>query len=108
MMLLIKFIFLLLSMAVGYSLGWYLTERNRIADKHELFKFKAFECRPCFSFHIAWVTATCVSLCFNDFIMVIIGILMALIMWWGLKTDEENKTVKLEDYDNIIRRHQDD
>ena len=98
-MLAFKFILLVLSVLIGYFLGYFFTETKYRLAKFKVFQMKVWECRPCFSFHIAWVTATCVSLCFNDWIMVIIGILMALIMWWGLKTDEENKTVKLEDYE---------
>lgn len=99
-MLVIKFIILIISVLTGYTLGWYFTEPSmfRLADKHPLFQFKAFECRGCLSFHIAWVTSTLFSLAFGDWIMLGIGIVMALIMYWGIKIDEKNKTVKLEDF----------
>lgn len=95
-MLTIKFILLVLSIEFGYALGWYFTEKNRLADKHPLFQFTAFECRACLSFHIAWVTATIISLLFEDWIMLIFGIAMALVMYWGIKIDTKNKTFKIE------------
>lgn len=99
-MLVIKFICLVLSMFIGYTLGWYFTEKNRLADKHPLFQFTAFECKSCLSFHIAWVTSTIISLAFGDWIMLAIGIIMALIMWLGIKTDEKNKTVNLDEWED--------
>lgn len=95
-MLAIKFVLLVLSILIGYTLGWYFTEEYRLADKHPLFKFQAFECRGCLSFHIAWVTSTFISLLFGDWVILLIGILMALIMYWGIKTDQRNKTIKIE------------
>lgn len=94
-MLTIKFILLVFSIFFGYTLGWYFTESNRLADKHPLFQFEAFECRGCLSFHIAWVTSTIISLLFEDWIMLIIGIIMALIMYWGIYIDAKNKTITI-------------
>ena len=101
-MLAIKFIFLVLSIFIGYTLGWYFTEKNRLADKHPLFEFEAFECRQCLSFHIAWVTSTIISLIFGDWIMAVIGIAMAFIMYFGIKIDQKHKTIKIEDpYEDV-------
>lgn len=94
-MLAIKFILLVISIFIGYTLGWYFTMEKRISDIHPLFEFQAFECRGCLSFHIAWLTSTVISLFFGDWVMLIIGIAMALIMYWGIKIDEKNKTVKI-------------
>ena len=96
MILAIKFILLVISIFIGYTLGWYLTEIYRLADKHPLFQFEAFECRQCLSFHIAWVTSTIISLLFGDWIMLIVGIIMALIMYLGIRIDTKNKTIKIE------------
>ncbi len=96
-MLAIKFILLVLSVLIGYTFGWYFTEKNRLADKHPLFEFEVFECRQCLSFHIAWVTSTIISLLFEDWIMLIIGIVMALMMFWGLKIDQKKKTISVDD-----------
>ena len=92
-MLAIKFILLVLSMFNGYVFGWYFTEKNRLADKHPLFQFEAFECRQCLSFHIAWFASTIISLLLEDWIMLLIGIVMALIMFWGLKVDQKKKRI---------------
>lgn len=96
-MLVIKFICLVVSMLIGYTLGWYFTEKNRLADKHPLFQFTAFECKSCLSFHIAWVASTIISLAFGDWIMLVIGIVMALIMWLGIRIDQKHKTIKIDD-----------
>lgn len=94
-MLTIKFLLLVFSVLIGYIFGWYFTEKNRLADKHPLFRFEAFECRQCLSFHIVWVTSTAISLLFNDWIMVVFGIIMALVMYFGIKIDQKNKTIKV-------------
>jgi len=90
-----KFILLVLSIFIGYTLGYYFTECYKLADKHRLFQFEAFECRQCLSFHIAWVTSTFISLLFEDWIMLVIGIIMAFIMFVGLRIDQHRKTIKI-------------
>ena len=95
-MLAIKFLLLILSVLFGYTLGWYFTESYRLADKHPLFRFKAFECRKCLSFHIAWVTSTFISLIFSDWIMFIIGLFFAIMLHIGLRIDEKEKTIIID------------
>ena len=94
-MMVIKFWLLILSVFIGYTLGWYLTEKDRLADKHRLFQFKAFECRKCLSFHIAWVISTSIALLMGDWIMLTIGIAFAFILFIGLRIDEKEKTITL-------------
>ena len=94
-MLAFKFVLLVISIFIGYIFGWYFTEKNRLAYKHPLFQFEAFECRQCLSFHIAWVTSTIISLLLEDWIMLLIGIVMALIMFLGLKVDQKKKTIRV-------------
>lgn len=98
--LLIKFILLLLGCFVGYTLGWYFTEECRLSDKHPLFDFEAFRCRQCLTFHITWVTTTLLSLAFGDFLMLAIGIFFAFMIFFGIKIDEKNKFINIEDYEN--------
>lgn len=92
-MLAIKFILLVLSVLIGYTFGWYFTEKNRLADKHQLFRFEAFECRQCLSFHIAWVTSTIISLLFADWLMLTIGVFFAFMLYIGLRIDQKRKTI---------------
>lgn len=99
-MLCVKFLILVLVIFLAYAVGYYVVDVWDISSKHGLFKFTAFECRPCFTFHVAWVTSTAISLLFCDFVMLFIGILFALMTYLGLKKDVENKTIKIEDYDN--------
>jgi len=94
-MLAIKFILLVLSVLIGYTFGWYFTEQYRLADKHPLFQFEGFECRQCLSFHIAWVTSTFISLIFNDWIMLIIGVFFAFMLYIGLRIDQRKKTITI-------------
>lgn len=99
-MLCVKFLILILVIFLAYTVGYYVVDVWYISTKHDLFKFTAFECRPCFTFHVAWVTSTAISLLFCDFVMLFIGILFALMTYLGLKKDVENKTIKIEDFDN--------
>ena len=99
-MLCIKFLILVFVIFLAYTVGYYVVDVWDISSRHDLFKFTAFECRPCFTFHAAWVTSTAISLLFGDFVMLFIGILFALMTYLGLKHDVENKTIKIDDYDN--------
>lgn len=93
-MLTLKFILLILSMLVGYTLGYVFTETKYDLQKYPLFRFKAFACRPCLTFHICWVTATAVSLAFESWEMVAIGIAMSFGVFAGLKIDEKQRQWK--------------
>lgn len=95
-MLLLKFILLVFSVCFGYLMGYILTETKYRLSKWKLFDFKAFICRPCLSFHIAWVTSTAIALAFEDWVMVVAGVMFALCLWAGLRIDEHNKTIKVE------------
>lgn len=99
-MLCIKFLILVIVVLFAYTVGYYAVDVYDLSSKHGLFKFTAFECRPCFTFHVSWVTSTAISLLFGDFVMLFIGILFALMTYLGLKKDVENKTIKIDDYDN--------
>ena len=90
-----KFILLVFSVLFGYALGYALTETKYRLARYPLFQFQAFECRKCLSTHIAWVTSTFLSLLFNDWIMLIIGLIFAAGLFTGLYVDEKNKTIKI-------------
>lgn len=101
-MLAIKFILLVFSVFLGYFLGYLLTEKYPMS-RYDVFKFTAFECRQCLSFHIAWVTSTLISLILEDWLMMGLGIIFALILYLGLRIDQERKTIiidDMEDYEN--------
>lgn len=100
MILIIKFLLLLVGGAVGYTLGWYFTEECRLADKHPLFRFEAFQCRQCLSFHITWVTTTIMSLAFGDWIMLGVGLFFAFMIFLGIRIDEKNRTISVENFEN--------
>ena len=91
-MLAIKFILLVLSTFVGYLGGYLFTEKWNIG-RFKIFDFEGFKCRPCLSFHIAWVTATTIALLMTDFKMIPIGIFFAFMLWVGLKVDQKRKTI---------------
>ena len=96
-MLAVKFLLLILSVLVGYFLGYLFTEKYQIVAKWEVLDFEGFKCRQCLSFHIAWVTSTVISLLFQDWIMLIIGVVFAFALFVGLKIDQKNKTIKIEE-----------
>lgn len=97
--LIIKFALLLASTLIGYFAGYILTETKYRLSQFKIFQFKAFECRPCFSFHLAWITATFVALSFTDWIMLIVGVVFAFALFAGLKIDEKNKIININDID---------
>ena len=100
-MLAVKFLLLVASVLLGYFLGYFFTETKYRLSKYKIFQFKAFECRPCLSFHIAWVSSTFISLMLNDIIMLIIGITFALIMHWGMIIDQKRNTISINDFDKL-------
>ena len=91
----IKFIILIGLVLLAYVLGYIFTETKLDLAKWRLFQFKAFECRPCLSFHICWVLTTFVSLIYMDWIMLIVGIAFAFGLFIGLKIDQKNKTIEI-------------
>lgn len=97
----IKFITLILCVFVGYFLGYVFTETKLRLAQWKIFQTKPFLCRPCLSFHIAWVTSTFISLLLGDLIMLLFGILFARGLWVGLKIDEKERTITLDEYDTI-------
>lgn len=94
-MLALKFSLLVFSVLFAYVLGYILTETKYRLSQFNVFKMKAFECRKCFTFHISWVTSTFISLLFYDWVMFIIGIAFAIMLFIGLYIDEKNKTIKI-------------
>ncbi len=96
-MLAIKFLLLLVSVFAGYFLGYIFTEKYPIANKWKILDFEGFKCRQCLSFHIAWVTSTVISLLFEDWIMLIVGVVFAFALFAGLKIDQKIKTIKIEE-----------
>lgn len=101
MILVIKFALLLLSTIVGYTLGYILTETKYKLPDYGIFNFQGLKCRPCLSFHLAWITATFVALSFEDWIMLVVGVIFAFALFTGLKIDQKNKTISLKDYDKL-------
>ena len=96
-MLAVKFILLVLSVFIGYLGGYLFAEKWNIG-RFKIFDFEGFKCRQCLSFHIAWVTSTIISLLFNDWTMLFIGIGFALMLFIGLKIDQKRKTIDLNNY----------
>ena len=96
-MLAIKFLLLLVSVFAGYFLGYFFTETKYRLSRYDVFKMTVWECRQCLSFHIAWVTSTFISLLFDDWIMLIVGVVFAFALFAGLKIDQKIKTIKIEE-----------
>lgn len=94
-----KFILLVFCVFVGYTLGYLFTETKYRLAQIPIFKFEAFECRQCLSFHIAWVSSTLISLILNDWCMLLIGLFFAIMLFFGLKIDQKKKTIILENID---------
>lgn len=101
MILTVKFILLIVSVLFGYSLGYILTETKYRLAKHDFFNRKPFSCLKCLSTHIAWVTSTCISLLFGDWLMLLVGLIFAGALFVGLKIDEKKKTVTIKEFEKI-------
>ena len=97
-MLAFKFILLITSVLIGYFLGFFLTDTVDLS-KYKALNFKAFTCRPCLSFHIAWVSSTITGLLMDDWIMVGVGIAFAFVLFVGLRIDQKEKTISLQEWD---------
>lgn len=100
-MITVKFLLLITSVFIGYFLGYFLTETKYKLSRFDVFKMTVWECRQCLSFHIAWVTSTFISLLFEDWIMLSIGVVFAFILFIGLKIDQKNHTISIEDYEKL-------
>jgi uncharacterized protein YneF (UPF0154 family) len=96
-MLAIKFLLLILSVFLGYFLGYFFTETKYRLAKYDVFKMTVWECRKCLSTHITWVTSTFISLLFHDWIMFIIGLFFAAMLFIGLYIDQKNKTIYIDE-----------
>ena len=92
-MMAIKFILLVICVLLGYTFGYVFTETKYDLQKYPIFDFEAFKCRQCLSFHISWVLSTFISLLFNDWIMVIVGIIFAFALFIGLKIDQNKRVI---------------
>lgn len=101
-MLAIKFLLLVLCVFVGYFLGYFLTETEYRLSRFKVFQFEAFECRQCLSFHITWTLTTLISLLFGDWIMFIVGIFFAFMLYVGLRIDQKRRTISIDDYEKIF------
>lgn len=100
-MLAIKFSLLVLSVFLGYFLGYFFTETKYRLSRFKVFQFQGFECRKCLSFHIAWVTSTFISLLFSDWMMLIIGIFFAFVLFIGLYLDQKLNTISIDEYEKL-------
>ena len=89
----IKFILLVICVLFGYTLGYTFTETKYDLQKYPIFDFEAFKCRQCLSSHISWVISTFISLLFNDWIMLVVGIIFAFALFIGLKIDQNKRVI---------------
>ena len=100
-MMAIKFLLLLMSVFLGYFLGYFLTETKYRLARFGVFQMTVWECRKCLSTHIAWVTSTFISLLFEDFCMLIIGLIFAGALFTGLYIDERQRTITLDEWEDL-------
>ena len=94
-MLAVKFLLLILSVLIGYFLGYFLTETKYRLARYDVFKMTVWECRQCLSFHITWVLTTLSATLFEDWYMFIVGLFFAFMLYVGLRIDKNKKTIKL-------------
>ena len=94
-MIAIKFIILILCILFSYIMGYTFTIKFPLS-RYDIFKFKLFECRKCFTFHIGWITTTFISLLFEHYIgMLIFGIIFNIGFFILMDKDERNRYVDI-------------
>lgn len=94
-MMCIKFLLLLLSVFVGYVLGYLFTETDKFdLQRWRILDFKLFKCRPCLTFHISWVLSTFLGCIFEDKTMIGIGVGFAFGLFILLKNDEKERFIE--------------
>lgn len=65
-----------------------------LPEKHLVFERKPFNCRPCLSFHIFWMSTTAYAIVFQYLIFLVAGILSAFILFFTLKYIDNKKIEK--------------
>ena len=80
----------LLSLAVGYI----LTNKIYLPNYSDFFQFKPFRCQKCMTFHIDWIISTFVSLLFNNYIMLIFGLIFSFGLFILLYLDEKERFIQ--------------
>lgn len=88
-----EFISLVACVIIAYITGYIFTETRYYLARYPMFRFKAFECRPCLSFHICWVLTTTISLLYHNYLMVVIGVIFSFILFFGLYNDMKKRFI---------------
>lgn len=57
----------------------------------ELLDFKPFNCRKCLTFHSIWILNTILGLIVQNYIVILIGFIIALASYYLIKKEEESK-----------------
>ena len=67
--------------------------------------YRPWNCQQCCTFWSLLVIYLTVGLVFNLWWTMIGGMILSLLNAIAMKVDQKNKTIKIEDYENIKRRH---
>jgi len=91
----IKFVHILLEGIIILSAlfgGWLLTEtKYRLADKHPLLNRKPFSCRPCLTFHFAWMLSAIAAYSIGSLAFFVVGLALAFGVWAFLEIESRSK-----------------
>ena len=91
----IEFILLVFIVLGAYTLGWLLTETKYRLARWPLFQFEAFECRQCLTFHLIWAPSVAFGLYIGSWVVGLVGVLFAFIVWAGIKIDTKKRTRRI-------------
>lgn len=89
---LIQIFALMLLPSLVAILGEYLSIQLPMYDK--LLDRKPFNCRPCLTFHLSWITTTLMALAFNSAPIFVLGIIYSFVVFIILYLIDKNKITK--------------
>lgn len=82
-----------LSIAVS-SLYWGAVFSLRLPELDKWFDRKPFNCRPCLTFHLAWVSTVGASLVTGSLHVLVWGVITAILLFTFLKIIDNKKITK--------------
>lgn len=76
------------------SFYWGIVLSLHLPKIHRWFDRKPFNCRPCLTFHLTWVLAAFFALICNSLEILMVGVLLAFILFLIVKYIDNKKVIK--------------
>lgn len=95
MCLLLQFIGVFILFILTNWFTWWFTEKDNVPD---FLDYKPFKCRLCLTFWLLVGIYIAVGISYNLWIVVIVGIILAILNAAAMWYNQKNKTIKIEDF----------